>query len=196
MAEWSIAAVLKTVDLRGSGGSNPSLSAGMNRKMKIFRFFCVLTPPVQACLQTGGANTKKGVQQAHRFIYARAPLAKREGMCSPLGRTQSPAASGRGNADPWGGQIPLVGNAGGPIPVCREYLTSSPRQRHAQSPSNTLLTHIICATRKENIRMARKTCAGSISSAYQACHRFGKRENIQQFLHHHPEHCTLSAPVL
>jgi hypothetical protein len=27
MAEWSIAAVLKTVDLYGSGGSNPSLSA-------------------------------------------------------------------------------------------------------------------------------------------------------------------------
>ena len=26
MAEWSIAAVLKTVDLHGSGGSNPSLS--------------------------------------------------------------------------------------------------------------------------------------------------------------------------
>ena len=28
MAERSIAAVLKTVDLQGSGGSNPSLSAG------------------------------------------------------------------------------------------------------------------------------------------------------------------------
>ena len=27
MAEWSIAAVLKTVELRGFGGSNPSLSA-------------------------------------------------------------------------------------------------------------------------------------------------------------------------
>ena len=27
MAEWSIAAGLKTVELRGSGGSNPSLSA-------------------------------------------------------------------------------------------------------------------------------------------------------------------------
>ena len=27
MAEWSIAAVLKTVDLNGSGGSNPSSSA-------------------------------------------------------------------------------------------------------------------------------------------------------------------------
>ena len=27
VAEWSIAAVLKTVDPKGSGGSNPSLSA-------------------------------------------------------------------------------------------------------------------------------------------------------------------------
>ena len=34
MAEWSIAAVLKTVELRGSGGSNPSLSA---KKRKEFR---------------------------------------------------------------------------------------------------------------------------------------------------------------
>ena len=35
MAEWSIAAVLKTVDLQGSGGSNPSLSAGIESiKMK------------------------------------------------------------------------------------------------------------------------------------------------------------------
>ena len=31
MAEWSIAAVLKTVELRGSGGSNPSLSADKER---------------------------------------------------------------------------------------------------------------------------------------------------------------------
>ena len=30
MAEWSIAAVLKTVEPRGSGGSNPSLSANQN----------------------------------------------------------------------------------------------------------------------------------------------------------------------
>ena len=34
MAEWSIAAVLKTVELRGSGGSNPSLSA--QKKAMIF----------------------------------------------------------------------------------------------------------------------------------------------------------------
>ncbi len=33
MAEWSNAAVLKTVDLNGSGGSNPSLSAA-KRKLR------------------------------------------------------------------------------------------------------------------------------------------------------------------
>ena len=32
MAEWSIAAVLKTVVLRGTGGSNPSLSAERQRQ--------------------------------------------------------------------------------------------------------------------------------------------------------------------
>ena len=42
MAEWSIAAVLKTVELRGSGGSNPSLSAEKNLqgiKYQPCRFF-------------------------------------------------------------------------------------------------------------------------------------------------------------
>ena len=43
VAEWSIAAVLKTVELRGSGGSNPSLSARSQRSKKmskdIFLFF-------------------------------------------------------------------------------------------------------------------------------------------------------------
>ena len=38
MAEWSIAAVLKTVDPQGSGGSNPSLSA--NKKPTGRWFFC------------------------------------------------------------------------------------------------------------------------------------------------------------
>ncbi len=32
MAEWSIAAVLKTVEPRGSGGSNPSFSATVAEK--------------------------------------------------------------------------------------------------------------------------------------------------------------------
>lgn len=31
VAEWSIAPVLKTDELRGSGGSNPSLSARINK---------------------------------------------------------------------------------------------------------------------------------------------------------------------
>ena len=42
MAEWSNAAVLKTVDLNGSGGSNPSLSAFKIRKqlnIRSLRFF-------------------------------------------------------------------------------------------------------------------------------------------------------------
>ena len=33
VAEWSIAAVLKTVEPRGSGGSNPSLSAKTIKKL-------------------------------------------------------------------------------------------------------------------------------------------------------------------
>ena len=41
MAEWSIAAVLKTVELRGSGGSNPSLSA----TRKDFTEGCDLSQP-------------------------------------------------------------------------------------------------------------------------------------------------------
>ena len=34
MAEWSNAAVLKTVELRGSGGSNPSLSAKEQKNIR------------------------------------------------------------------------------------------------------------------------------------------------------------------
>ena len=39
MAEWSIAAVLKTVVLRGTGGSNPSLSA---KKQWLLLFFMLI----------------------------------------------------------------------------------------------------------------------------------------------------------
>ena len=54
MAEWSIAAVLKTVELRGSGGSNPSLSAKskrskeMSKKFDIF-LFCNTAPRKLVC---------------------------------------------------------------------------------------------------------------------------------------------------
>lgn len=39
MAEWSNAAVLKTVDLNGSGGSNPSLSAESCKSKDLQDFF-------------------------------------------------------------------------------------------------------------------------------------------------------------
>ena len=42
MAEWSIAAVLKTVVLRGTGGSNPSLSAKGCKSIDLQPFFYFL----------------------------------------------------------------------------------------------------------------------------------------------------------
>ena len=39
MVEWSIAAVLKTVEARASGGSNPSLCAKKNTRMFSFSYF-------------------------------------------------------------------------------------------------------------------------------------------------------------
>ena len=53
MAEWSNAAVLKTVDLHGSGGSNPSLSAKKKRskEMSIYRHLFVFAAlRTQTCL--------------------------------------------------------------------------------------------------------------------------------------------------
>ena len=43
MAEWSIAAVLKTVVLRGTGGSNPSLSARNPVKLRFYGIFYFMT---------------------------------------------------------------------------------------------------------------------------------------------------------
>ena len=40
MAEWSIAAVLKTVVLRGTRGSNPCLSAESPVRRKLYGIFC------------------------------------------------------------------------------------------------------------------------------------------------------------
>ena len=47
VAEWSIAAVLKTVELRGSGGSNPSLSALVVEYQRSNRINPVLYFPMQ-----------------------------------------------------------------------------------------------------------------------------------------------------
>ena len=43
MVEWSITTVLKTVVLRGTGGSNPSLSANKSNLMGC-SFFCICEP--------------------------------------------------------------------------------------------------------------------------------------------------------
>ena len=44
MAEWSIAAVLKTVEGHTSGGSNPSLSAKLAENQRVFFFTPNFTP--------------------------------------------------------------------------------------------------------------------------------------------------------
>jgi hypothetical protein len=45
LAEWSIAAVLKTVEPQGSGGSNPSLSASSEEQTTV-------TALQESCIQT------------------------------------------------------------------------------------------------------------------------------------------------
>src|SRR5690554_4131950 len=56
MAEWSIAAVLKTVDCNRSGGSNPSFSAKKNRNVS-FGFFVFRHVASSACISD--RKTKK-----------------------------------------------------------------------------------------------------------------------------------------
>ncbi len=60
MAEWSNAAVLKTVDLNGSGGSNPSLSAKVIEEkqeslLSALFLYCFDTVPPQAGRDVGAA---------------------------------------------------------------------------------------------------------------------------------------------
>ena len=58
MAEWSIAAVLKTVELRGSGGSNPSFSATNAENQQIVKQTPSFTPK----------NVKSGVFVLFKII--------------------------------------------------------------------------------------------------------------------------------
>ena len=58
MAEWAIAAVLKTVELRGSGGSNPSLSATNAENQQIAKQTPSFTPK----------NVKSGVFVLFKII--------------------------------------------------------------------------------------------------------------------------------
>ena len=49
MVEWSITTVLKTVVPRGTGGSNPSLSANKGVNQQVMRFTPFSTPENLTC---------------------------------------------------------------------------------------------------------------------------------------------------
>lgn len=57
MAEWSNAAVLKTVDLNGSGGSNPSLSAEKWLTGSVSHFFYLISQKISHFLNFGRKRT-------------------------------------------------------------------------------------------------------------------------------------------
>ena len=60
LAEWSNAAVLKTVDLNGSGGSNPSLSASWKAGWRKSSGFCVQIGRWKACFLSDLYTNKSG----------------------------------------------------------------------------------------------------------------------------------------
>ncbi len=66
LAEWSIAAVLKTVELRGSGGSNPSLSAKTNAVRFTNGIFCFRLLPTFSVEQL--TKIKKDTNAKHGSI--------------------------------------------------------------------------------------------------------------------------------
>ena len=80
MAEWSIAAVLKTVELRGSGGSNPSLSARVEATELICRFFLFVGVICQASLPLPPQTKLLAVARPTRSTW---------GQFSPLGLSRS-----------------------------------------------------------------------------------------------------------
>ena len=69
MAEWSNAAVLKTVDLNGSGGSNPSLSA-IKLKLSALRwaFFVQGSRKPRSCKALHGKSPKGRLAFELQFV--------------------------------------------------------------------------------------------------------------------------------
>ena len=104
VVEWSITAVLKTVELKGSGGSNPSLSAN-NLKLSAKRWAFFVQgrqelAPVRTC--AGKAQRPKGRELQ---IVCKGPRGERKGMWrTQCGKShgergilaRTPAASGKG----------------------------------------------------------------------------------------------------
>ena len=76
MAEWSIAAVLKTVVLRGTRGSNPCLSAeptGQNRTVSgqkpTNQRFVVFFIAYKSCFQDNKRTIKDIVSLLNRYLF-------------------------------------------------------------------------------------------------------------------------------
>jgi hypothetical protein len=67
MAEWSIAAVLKTVEGQTSGGSNPSLSAIENRCPERGIFISV---SVESLLSKASGNKNGRREAPHLFSFS------------------------------------------------------------------------------------------------------------------------------
>ena len=78
MAEWSNAAVLKTVDLNGSGGSNPSLSAN---KLKLsalrWAFFRAEPSGARSCKVLQRKKAQKAIRPLSFNLFSTAPPRRR-----------------------------------------------------------------------------------------------------------------------
>ena len=95
VAEWSIAAVLKTVELRGSGGSNPSLSARLrSKKVSRNRYLLFFMP---CCKLACGPRHRKQKDAACCFLRSQA-------CKGPCGEQRGWALSG---ADLWSAPQPI-----------------------------------------------------------------------------------------
>ena len=73
MAEWSNAAVLKTVDLNGSGGSNPSLSANKLKLSALRWAFFVHVRQELAPVRTCTKKAQKAVRPLSFNLFRYAP---------------------------------------------------------------------------------------------------------------------------
>ena len=94
MAEWASAAVLKTVELRGSGGSNPSLSAKLKRSKKMSRIrhlFVFIALHLQTYLQKcSDVKINRLIYQLlAEYLFCRGPAGEAKGKTSSACATKS-----------------------------------------------------------------------------------------------------------
>ena len=85
MAEWSNAAVLKTVDLHGSGGSNPSLSAKgkvPRKPLQFCRGFFVYASDLGVYSLSRLCRQKNSIGVRGTLLFARALAASNKGWAS------------------------------------------------------------------------------------------------------------------